>query len=210
MTDGIVTTLALAFHDDPLMGWLFEDPDRRAELLLRWWRARVEDQPAHAEVLTAEGEVSVALWHGPDVGGAGTSPGARSAIVDTLADLIGARAARRKLEALAVIPAAHPRTRHWYLAAVGTRPAFQGHGLGVRVVAPILERCDRSGLPAYLESTNPRNLSFYERLGFEPISRIEVPDGPVLTGMWRSAQVSSGSNADASAPSSSDQSRTSP
>jgi ribosomal protein S18 acetylase RimI-like enzyme len=212
MTEGIVTTLSLAFHDDPLMCWLFEDGARRAESLPRWWRWLVENRHANAEILTAEDDVSVALWHAPDPaspGADGAAPGANG-FVDMLGDLIGTRAARRKLEALAVVPAAHPKTRHWYLAAVGTRPAFQGRGIGVRVVTPILERCVRSGLPAYLESTNPRNISFYERLGFERVGAIEVPGGPTLTGMWRTAQVSSGSSSDASAASSSDQSRTSP
>jgi len=41
-------------------------------------------------------------------------------------------------------------------------------------------------LPAYLESSNPRNLTFYERHGFRRMPLFPLPDGcPVITPMWR-------------------------
>ena len=44
---------------------------------------------------------------------------------------------------------------------------------------------DRDGLPAYLESSNPANISLYERHGFEVMGRIRVADSPVMTPMLR-------------------------
>lgn len=39
--------------------------------------------------------------------------------------------------------------------------------------------------PAYLESTNPRNVSLYERHGFAVTGSIDLPGGPSLSAMWR-------------------------
>ena len=50
----------------------------------------------------------------------------------------------------------------------------------------MLERCDAEGMPAYLESSNVRNLPFHARHGFEVTGEIEVGKGaPVVTTMWR-------------------------
>ncbi len=68
---------------------------------------------------------------------------------------------------------------------LGTDPPWQGKGLGAAVVAPVLERCDREGERAFLESSKERNTPFYERLGFEVTEEIHVPRGPVVWGMWR-------------------------
>ena len=76
---------------------------------------------------------------------------------------------------------------HWYLSVLGTssRPAEQGT-LGGKVLAPMLNRCDRIGELAYLESTNPANVGFYRRHGFESSRRIHSwATGVLITPMAR-------------------------
>ena len=51
--------------------------------------------------------------------------------------------------------------------------------------APILQRCDRNGVPAYLEATSDRNRALYECHGFRAHGAIPLPDGPALWRMWR-------------------------
>ena len=64
--------------------------------------------------------------------------------------------------------------------------AEQGRGIGAAVIRPVLDRCDADGLPAYLESSNEQNLSFYARHGFRQLWEDRpAPDGPVFRGMWR-------------------------
>jgi hypothetical protein len=51
---------------------------------------------------------------------------------------------------------------------------------------PILERCDREGLPAYLEASSPRNRALYERHGFVVVEEMRLAkDSPPLWRMWR-------------------------
>ena len=48
-----------------------------------------------------------------------------------------------------------------------------------------LARCDEERALAYLESSNPRNISLYERHGFEVMGAIEVGAAPLVTPMLR-------------------------
>jgi GNAT superfamily N-acetyltransferase len=62
----------------------------------------------------------------------------------------------------------------------------QSRGLGEQVLAPVLALCDTQGLPACLESSNPRNVPFYERNGFEVMREFSVAEnGPVIRPMRR-------------------------
>ena len=92
----------------------------------------------------------------------------------------------RGLRLQAVVERHHPREPHWYLEALGAVPEAQGTGVGGRVVQPVLDLCDERRLPAYLESSNPRNWSFYERHGFVRLEPLPVPRGcPLLMPMRR-------------------------
>ncbi len=65
-----------------------------------------------------------------------------------------------------------PREPHWYLATLGTDPDRQGKGLGSTLMESMARRIDESGLPAYLESSKERNVSFYARFGFEVVDEL--------------------------------------
>ena len=72
----------------------------------------------------------------------------------------------------------HPHEPHWYLNVVSTFPERQGRGLGAAVLQPVLDRCDADGVRAYLESSNPRNLSLYRRQGFVDAGVLTPPGRP--------------------------------
>lgn len=63
----------------------------------------------------------------------------------------------------------------WYLSIVGVLPAFQGQGLGGGLINEVLMKTDSSGVPTYLETFTPRNISFYQRLGYRAIGRFDEP-----------------------------------
>jgi GNAT superfamily N-acetyltransferase len=91
----------------------------------------------------------------------------------------------RALRGLGMLESAHPREPHWYLSVVGTDPAEQGKGVGTALISPMLDRCDEAGLGAYLESSKPENVPYYQRFGFAVTGQIDLPDGPPLWPMWR-------------------------
>jgi len=79
----------------------------------------------------------------------------------------------------------HPEERHWYLPMIGVEPNFQGRGLGGALMRHATARFDEDEVLAYLESSNPRNISLYERHGFEAMGEIQVGAGPLVTPMLR-------------------------
>ena len=76
----------------------------------------------------------------------------------------------------------HPTYPHWYLPWLAVDPARQGHGLGAarswRNASPEL---DADGMPAYLETPNPRTVPFYERHGFEVTGEAAAGSCPPVT-----------------------------
>jgi ribosomal protein S18 acetylase RimI-like enzyme len=72
------------------------------------------------------------------------------------------------------------------LEMIGVRREAQGRGIGEQLLAPMLDHIDRLGCPSYLESSNPRNVSLYERHGFVVLAEVEMlEDGPVVRPMLR-------------------------
>ena len=83
----------------------------------------------------------------------------------------------------------HPDEPHWYLPMIGVDTFQQCKGIGSALMKHALSICDRDRLPAYLESSNPRNIPLYERFGFEVVGRIQVGSSPPVTPMVRKARM---------------------
>ena len=144
----------------------------------------VTHAPPGTEVhVTGDGS-GAACWHPP---GAGQLPaGVRGGVPGAWSARLRASAPRWCSPASPRFARRAPAEPHWHLAAVGVAPERRGEGLGARLLAPMLARCDRLGLPAYLESSNSRNVAFYERLGFATCGEVRTVDERVtLTLMWR-------------------------
>ena len=73
----------------------------------------------------------------------------------------------------------HAPEPHWYLLIVGVDPELQGRGLGRALVKEGLARADEGNHPCYLETSEERNLVFYERQGFVVVGTAPLgKDGP--------------------------------
>lgn len=82
-----------------------------------------------------------------------------------------------------------PKQAHYYLHMLGARSNQQGKGVGSALLREGLKRVDQHGMPAYLESSNEKNLPLYERFGFRITSEQTLgSDGPRVWFMWREAQ----------------------
>jgi GNAT superfamily N-acetyltransferase len=80
----------------------------------------------------------------------------------------------------------HPEEPHWYLAVLGSDPSVRGRGYGQVLMQSRLDRCDAEYCPAYLESSKPENVPYYQRFGFTVTGEIELPHGgPKIWPMWR-------------------------
>jgi ribosomal protein S18 acetylase RimI-like enzyme len=179
--DAVARALALGFHDDPVLSWAFPGP-RRAEQLATFFGflAREALVPLGATYLTAGG---CAAWTPPDP--EEWPPERGQAFGALLSGVCDDDEMARIGRLAAAMEAVHPPQPHWYLGLVAVEPAMQNRGVGGALLRASLAPIDEAKLPAYLESTNPRNVTLYERHGFEATGEIEVEDGPSLTAMWR-------------------------
>ena len=64
---------------------------------------------------------------------------------------------------------------HWELVNLAVDPIHQGKGHTSTLMRPMLARIDNENLPCYLTTQNERNVSMYQRYGFEFIEKIEIP-----------------------------------
>ena len=78
----------------------------------------------------------------------------------------------------------HPKDA-WYLAFIAVDPSQQGSGIGSFILKEALKMIDEKNEKAYLEASSERNMSLYERHGFECLGRIQINDSPPAFPMIR-------------------------
>ena len=179
----VAAVQARAFFDDPLQVWALPDSSTRAEKLERIFElmSRHSSVPA-GESYTDATRACAAFWVPP--GGYVPDRDALAAMAPIIELLGDANARFRAAED--TMRARRPAGIHFYLQGLGTDPPRQGEGLACAVLQPVLDRCDREGLLAYLETTKARNVGFYERRGFAVVGEARIPlNGPPMWFMAR-------------------------
>jgi len=184
--DQLVEVLARAFDDDPVSHYFFRGERRRARGLRRFFDIQMRrEYMVNGEAWTTDDLAGAALWMPPGR----ARPGVRELLrlLPLLTDLLGVgREAPHVARLLADVERARPAERHWYLGVLGVDPPNQRTGVGSALLAPVLERVDAEGLPAYLETSKEENLAFYGRHGYVVTGELKAPEGgPTLWLMWR-------------------------
>jgi ribosomal protein S18 acetylase RimI-like enzyme len=184
----VAKAMATAFYDDPVVGpWCMPDESRRMRRLERTFELFLRKvYLAHDECYTTDGLVGGAFWLPPNTWEVKGLDQLR--LVARLAQIHG-RGVARILQVMGFIEEKHPHEPHYYLQFLGVELDWQGRGIGSALLTPVLERCDRDGMPAYLEASSERNRALYERHGFEVVEEIRLPaGGPPMWRMWREGQ----------------------
>jgi GNAT superfamily N-acetyltransferase len=180
--------LGHAFTTDPVFLWLLEGRERVPDRLRLAFTAFAvgASRKSAAQVLVTPERTAASIWLPP--GGWRTPVSEMVRQGPRLLRAYG-RSTPRALGLLSIVEKHHPAEPHWYLEAIGVVPASRSQGIGPSVLTPVLDQCDAAGVPAYLESSNPRNIPFYERHGFVARPLFDLPAGcPVITPMWREAR----------------------
>jgi ribosomal protein S18 acetylase RimI-like enzyme len=175
-------TLVSAFTDDPVERWLYPDPQQYLRHFPEFLAA-LGGKAFEEQTVWRLGEFSaVALWLPP-----GTEPDG-DIITTVLTASVSAERHSDMFSVLQQMDTAHPKYPHWYLPWFGVDAASQGRGLGGQLMKACLRVVDASHLPAYLETPNPRNISFYERHGFEVTGGAQAGACPPVVFMLRASR----------------------
>jgi ribosomal protein S18 acetylase RimI-like enzyme len=178
----LAAVLALAFSTDPGARWAWPDPRQLLTHFPAFVQAFAGAAFTNGSAYYVDGYAGAALWLPPDVH---PDDDALDALMQRTAS---GETSRDLLQVFEQMRGYHPSEPHWYLPLLGVDPIRQGQGLGAALMRHALARCDGEGKAAFLESSNPRNVSLYERHGFEVVGRIQVGTSPTLFPMLRKAR----------------------
>jgi GNAT superfamily N-acetyltransferase len=178
----VVDIITLAFSTDPMARWSYPDPATYLAVMPATIQAFGGNGFTHGSVHLVESGVAAAMWLPP-----GVHPDS-----DRLAALTEQHSPKNRLDDMMRVfeqmGTYHPAEPCWYLPLIGVDPAHQGCGHGSALLRFALEQCDRDGVPAYLESSNPRNIPLYERHGFRSLGSIQAGSSPTVVPMLRKPQ----------------------
>jgi ribosomal protein S18 acetylase RimI-like enzyme len=180
--DHAIATLVLAFGADPVARWMYEDPHQYLMHIPRLFRALGTSSFDAGTAHRTNNGLGVALWLPPGVHG---DDGPLEAVIaDSMVE-------KKQAEVATVFERTEryrPAEPHWYLSLIGVEAFHRNNGCGAALLQSGLRRCDREHLPAYLWSSNPLNISLYERHGFEISGTIQVGSSPSIFPMLRCAR----------------------
>lgn len=178
----VIQTVTLGFSSDPIARWIWSDAKTYLETMPRFVNAFAGRGFDHSTVYKTGCGHAVAMWLPP-----GIEPNS-----DTIGEIMDETVGPERMEEIGAffgqMENFHPQEECWYLPMIAADPSQTGRGLGAALMKHALQICDEAGLPAYLESSNPRNISLYERHGFEVMGTIETESSPIMTPMLRPAR----------------------
>ncbi|MFT4874686.1 GNAT family N-acetyltransferase [Congregibacter sp.] len=179
----IFASLASAFCADPLMRWLFPDAENFLSAATGdFYDAFGGGAIGEGSAFRTEKFEAAALWYPP-----GTGPD-EDRLVIAMATSVRPEIHEECMGLMEQMSHYHPDDAYWYLAVLGTDQAYQGRGHGAQLMKHVLAKIDTFGLPAYLESSNPLNMSLYKRHGFEEMGSIQSGSSPAIVPMLREAR----------------------
>jgi len=175
----VIAVVVLAFSADPAARWTWPDPDQYLRHFPSLVRAFGGKAFAYGSAHFVDGYAGAALWLPPEV-----HPD-EDALITLLQRTVAAQVQQDAFAVFEQMGRYHPQEPHWYLPLIGVDPPQQGTGHGSALLQHALVPCDRDHTPAYLESSNPKNIPLYARHGFEILGTIQVGTSPPIFPMLR-------------------------
>lgn len=176
-------SMARAFNDDLVAKWAVPNDRLRERALRGFFRAYLKHKQPYGFVMCDDELLGSAIWAPPGH----VDPSWVEAFDILRFNFHPGHLPRLPLMVAGVarVERLHPKRDHFYLAALGVDPAAQGRGIGSKLLQPVLDICDRDGVGAYLESSDPANVDFYARHGFRVTGETRLPRGHSIPLMWR-------------------------
>jgi ribosomal protein S18 acetylase RimI-like enzyme len=174
-----IAILLEAFGADPANRWVWPEEAQYRAVFPEFVRAFAGQAFERGTAYRVGGDAGTALWLPPD------AHSDEQALVALIERTVAAEIQDNLFAVFEQLGSLHPDEPHWYLPLIGVVPGQQRKGYGAALLQPALEICDRDGLPAYLESSNPMNISLYQRHGFEVLATIQIGTSPPISPMLR-------------------------
>jgi GNAT superfamily N-acetyltransferase len=169
--------LTNAFFEDPIQRYVFPDETERKEKSIPHFSAILQYGILFGEVYTANNFEGAVVWLRPGETTVTPDKAQQGGLAD-LPKAIGEAPFTRFISVLDYADQFHKQDMkepHWYTMVLGVDPSYQGKGYGSALLSPILDEANTKNIPVYLETAQPKNVSFYKHMGFEVIREVVEP-----------------------------------
>jgi ribosomal protein S18 acetylase RimI-like enzyme len=170
--------LAAAFFDYPMFTFYFPNPSRRSRHLPWYLQNVLRCALRYGEAWTTPETTGVLFALPPGHTSLSIREYVRNGFLLTPL-VLGFRLYVQSMECEGFVGRAQKDVMegrpHYYLWGVAVDPAEQGKGIGDALIRSFLARTDAEGMSVYLETHDRRNVSYYERHGFELVLQTSIP-----------------------------------
>ncbi|NTV96859.1 MAG: GNAT family N-acetyltransferase [Thiobacillus sp.] len=180
----LALTLSRAFADDPHFNWIVRQDKGRTEALKQLFELLLAELLGHHGTVLASADLkAAAIWFPPR----GQSLGLidQIGVAWRFVGITGWRHFPSRAYGLNRMAWRQPDQPHYFLQTLGVDPDRQGYGYGTALLRAFTRQCDADRTLAYLETSKPDNVRFYEGHGFLASGRAKLPHGPWLWQMTR-------------------------
>ena len=173
----VISVLKLGFSNDDLLRWVFPEADSFLKSFDIWMEEFSKESFKNNIVFSEESFHGTSLW---------LPPGFEfdESVLGSTFESIPENRLEDVLKFFEEFSKYHPKDA-WYLAFIAVDPSKQGSGIGSFILKEALKMIDEKNEKAYLEASSERNMSLYERHGFECMGRIQINDSPAAFPMIR-------------------------
>ncbi len=173
----VKSVLKLGFSNDDLLRWVFPSANSFLKSFDLWMEEFSKESFKNNIVFSEKNFHGTSLWHPPGFEFDDT-------VLHSTFESIPDNRLEDALKFFEEFSEYHPKDA-WYLAFIAVDPSKQGSGIGSFILKEALRMIDEKKERAYLEASSERNMSLYERHGFECIGKIQINDSPPAFPMIR-------------------------
>jgi ribosomal protein S18 acetylase RimI-like enzyme len=186
----LARVLAESLFDDPLQQWLFPNAKRRLATSEWMFRRLLRPKISHDLVRVIRDAnariASVAVWTPP-------YPPAPTRWEHSCESFfmrwVYGKRIHEVRDGFTALATRHPSAPYWYLQALATMPAERSKGHAKRLLEEKFRESESNGVMIALETSNPTNLAYYQKTGFQIQDELKLIDSLPVWLMCRSAGI---------------------
>ena len=166
----LINILAPAFADNRSVNRCVKQDSKRME--------RIENQIRYISNISLRNEMAFVNKDKTTAMLSNLSYGSKATLSDDLyfiTKVSGVGLGLQLLKREKLLKAMNPTYDFCHLWFIGVVPELQGQGLGTETLNFLKAQCEQKGLPIHLETSNPRNIKFYENNGFTLQEKKRLP-----------------------------------